>query len=211
MNFFYINVTLLWAFFFTVSGVSGQSLRYLPVDTSIIQGKFENGLSYFIKSNPKPEGTLELRLVVKAGSLYEEDSEQGLAGFMEHMCFNGIRNFPGNEIITFFESAGMRFGRDLNALTSFTETKYMLSIPGKDPDLLEKAIQVLEDWAHQVSFEEEEVEKGKGGYSTGISYRPGGTESSQGTILPRNFVALLINTVCRLEKKKCLNPSNPLF
>ncbi len=111
MNFFYINVTLLWAFFFTVSGVSGQSLRYLPVDTSIIQGKFENGLSYFIKSNPKPEGTLELRLVVKAGSLYEEDSEQGLAHFVEHMCFNGTKNFPGNDLITFFESAGMRFGR----------------------------------------------------------------------------------------------------
>ena len=144
----------------------------LPIDESMLTAKLENGLTYYIKSNKNPENQVELRLVINTGSLYEEDSEQGFAHFVEHMCFNGTENFPGNEVISYLETKGMRFGRHFNALTSFAETKYMLSLPNPDEELLNNAFQILEDWAHQVSFEDEEIEKERGviiqEYRTGL-------------------------------------------
>jgi zinc protease len=144
----------------------------LPVDESMLIGNLENGLKYYIKSNNNPESQLELRLVINTGSLYEEESEQGFAHFVEHMCFNGTENFPGNEVISYLESKGMRFGRHFNALTSFAETKYMLSLPNPDEELVNNGFQILEDWAHNVSFEDEEIEKERGviiqEYRTGL-------------------------------------------
>src|SRR6516162_599458 len=131
----------------------------MPVDPAIIRAQLPNGLRYYVRANPKPEKRAELRLVVKAGSILEEDDQQGLAHFVEHMAFNGTAHFPKNEIISFIESLGMRFGADLNAFTSFDETVYQLQVPTDKPETMDKAIQVLEDWAHNVTFDPVEVEK----------------------------------------------------
>src|SRR5215831_15212517 len=131
----------------------------IPVEREITIGKLPNGLRYYVRANNKPEKRAELRLVVKAGSVLEEDDQQGLAHFIEHMAFNGTSHFPKNDIIAFIESLGMRFGADLNAYTSFDETVYTLTVPTDKPEVMDKAVQVLEDWAHNVSFDPQEVEK----------------------------------------------------
>src|SRR5512146_1651644 len=96
----------------------------LPLDTSITKGKLSNGITYYVRVNRKPEKRAELRLVVNAGSILEDDNQQGLAHFVEHMAFNGTKNFPRQELVNFLESVGVRFGADLNAYTSFDETVY---------------------------------------------------------------------------------------
>ncbi len=138
----------------------GQKLLH---DPELLHGKLQNGLSYYIKPYNKPEKIVELRLIVNVGSLSEEDSEQGFAHFVEHMCFNGTKNFPNNEVINYLESKGMRFGKHFNAYTSFAETVYQLSIPvSEDSALLSTGFQILEDWAHQVTFDDREIEKERG-------------------------------------------------
>jgi zinc protease len=131
----------------------------IPVDPQITIGKLQNGVRYYVRANKKPENRAELRLVVKSGSILEDDNQQGLAHFVEHMAFNGTSHFPKNEIIQFIESLGMRFGADLNAYTSFDETVYQLQVPTDKAGVMDKAVQVLEDWAHNVSFDSTEVEK----------------------------------------------------
>lgn len=134
----------------------------MPVDPQITMGKFDNGLRYYIRPNKKPEKRAELRLVVKAGSILEDDDQQGLAHFVEHMAFNGTKNFPKHQLVEFIESLGMRFGADLNAYTSFDETVYMLQVPTDKPEAMERAFQVLEDWAQNVTFDAAEIEKERG-------------------------------------------------
>ncbi len=134
----------------------------IPVDREITIGQLPNGLRYYVRTNKKPEKRAELRLAVKAGSVLEDDDQQGLAHFVEHMAFNGTEHFPKNEIVKFIESVGMRFGADLNAYTSFDETVYMLQIPTDKTEVIDKALLILEDWAHNVSFENEEIDKERG-------------------------------------------------
>ncbi|HEY0763396.1 MAG TPA: insulinase family protein [Pyrinomonadaceae bacterium] len=134
----------------------------MPVDPEITMGKFPNGLRYYIRQNKKPEKRAELRLVVKAGAILEDDDQRGLAHFVEHMAFNGTKNFPKHELISFIESLGMRFGADINAYTSFDETVYMLQVPTDKPEAMARAFQVLEDWAHNLTFDPAEIEKERG-------------------------------------------------
>src|SRR5262245_58326523 len=136
--------------------------QQIPVDSQITVGRLPNGLQYYVRANGKPEKRAELRLVVKAGSVLEDDDQQGLAHFVEHMAFNGTEHFPKNDIVSFIESLGMRFGADLNAYTSFDETVYMLQVPTDKPDVMDKALLVLEDWAHNVSFDTAEIDKERG-------------------------------------------------
>jgi len=134
----------------------------LPLDTSIMYGQLDNGVTYYIKRNMKPENRAELRLVVNAGSILEDEDQQGLAHFCEHMLFNGTENFDKNELIDFFELSGVKFGPHLNAYTSFDETVYMIRARTDDKEIWDKSWQVLEDWAHQASFDSIEIEKERG-------------------------------------------------
>ena len=134
----------------------------IPLDAQITTGRFANGLRYYIRKNKKPEGRAELRLVVNAGSILEERDQSGLAHFVEHMAFNGTKHFPKQELVKFLESTGMRFGPSVNAFTSFDETVFMLQIPTDKPDVLDKAFLILEDWAHNVSFDDTEIDKERG-------------------------------------------------
>src|SRR6266487_1904871 len=146
----------------TVSTQAPALAQPMPVDPQITLGKFANGLRYYIRANKKPEKRAELRLVVKAGSILEDDDQQGLAHLVEHMAFNGTKHFPKNEIISFFESIGMRFGADVNAYTSFDETVYELTVPTDKPEAMDRALLILEDWAHNLSFDPKEIDKERG-------------------------------------------------
>lgn len=101
----------------------------LTMDPKVTKGKLPNGLTYYIRENGKPENKVELRLVVKVGSIMEDDDQQGLAHMAEHMAFNGTKNFKKNEIIAYLQDIGVGFGSDLNAYTGFDETVYILPIP----------------------------------------------------------------------------------
>jgi len=134
----------------------------VPFDKNIKVGELENGLKYFILKNQKPENRVELRLAVNAGSMMEDEDQQGLAHFVEHMCFNGTKHFKKNELINYLESIGAKFGAHLNAYTSFDETVYKLNVPTDSTEIISKAFQILRDWAGDVSFESEEIDKERG-------------------------------------------------
>ena len=134
----------------------------LPIDSNVTIGKLENGLTYYIRQNKKPEKRVFLRLVLNAGSILEDENQLGLAHFAEHMAFNGTKNFAKNEIINYLESIGMRFGADVNASTSFDETVYMIEVPTDSLETVIKGIQILKEWASAVSFDSAEVEKERG-------------------------------------------------
>src|ERR1700722_14628252 len=103
-----------------------------------------------------------MRLVEHACSVLENDSQQGLAHLTEHMCFNGTKNFTKSAIVDYLESIGMRFGADLNAYTSYDETVYMLQVPTDTPKFVKNGLQILEDWAHNVTFDPIEIDKERG-------------------------------------------------
>lgn len=134
----------------------------LPIGPQVKVGRLANGLTYYIQKNSRPEQKLELRLVVKAGSILEDDDQQGLAHFTEHMAFNGSTHFKRNELVSYLQGIGVKFGADLNAYTSFDETVYMLPIPTDRPETLEQGFQVLEDWAHGLSFNDADIDSERG-------------------------------------------------
>jgi zinc protease len=136
--------------------------RVLPLDPLVTYGKLPNGLTYYIRPNRKPEHRAELRLVVGAGSILEDPDQQGLAHFVEHMAFNGSTNFKKGELINYLESIGVKFGPHLNAYTSFDETVYMFQVPTDSAGQFEKGFQILEDWAHNLSFDDTEIDKERG-------------------------------------------------
>jgi len=147
-----------------VSSALGQRALQdtVPLDFRVTTGILENGLRYYIQHNPKPENKLELRLAVNAGSVLEDDSQQGLAHFVEHMAFNGSENFKKNELISYLQSIGVAFGSDLNAYTSFDETVYILPIPTDDAEKLHNGFLVLKDWAGGLLLEEEDIDAERG-------------------------------------------------
>jgi zinc protease len=134
----------------------------IPVGPQVKVGKLANGLTYYVQKNARPEKKLELRLVVKAGSILEDEDQQGLAHFTEHMAFNGSTNFKRNELVSYLQSIGVKFGADLNAYTSFDETVYILPLPTDKKEIVEQGFQVLEDWAHGLSFNDADIDSERG-------------------------------------------------
>jgi zinc protease len=150
--------TLLLACAWPALGAEDLSAA-LPINPELRVGKLDNGLTYYIQKNAKPEHRVELRLVVKAGSILEDDDQQGLAHFTEHMAFDGTRHFVKHDLISYLQSLGVKFGADLNAYTSFDETVYILPIPTDKPGNLETGFQVLEDWAQGVTMDGAAIDK----------------------------------------------------
>ena len=133
-----------------------------PMHPKLVTGTLENGLAYFIQPNEKPEDRAELRLIVKAGSIDEDDDQQGLAHFVEHMAFNGTELYEKNDLIDYLQSTGVRFGPDLNAYTSFDETVYMLEVRTDSMDIFHEGLVILKEWASAVTFDGEEIDKERG-------------------------------------------------
>ena len=145
--------------------LQSDSLKWdakLPFDQTVKQGKLANGFTYFIRKNTEPEKRVTMYLGVKVGSIVETEKQQGLAHFLEHMNFNGLKHFPKNALVDYLQKAGVRFGSDLNAYTGFDETVYQLPIPSDDPELLKNGLQVMRDWAQDAMLETDEIEKERG-------------------------------------------------
>lgn len=147
---------------FSVSAIAQDLKSPIPTDPDVVTGKLENGLTYYIRNNKKPANKVELRLVVKAGAILENDDQQGLAHFMEHMNFNGTKNFQKNELVSYLQSIGVQFGADLNAYTAFDQTVYILPIPTDKPGNLEKGFQIIEDWAHNALLTDKDIDEERG-------------------------------------------------
>jgi len=134
----------------------------VPTDPAVRIGTLDNGLRWYVRQNAKPEQRASLFLTVGAGSVDEDDDQKGLAHMAEHMAFNGTENFPEQDLVNFLESVGMSFGPEVNAFTSLDQTVYMLQVPTDDAELLDTGLRILEEWAHRVSFEDEEIDKERG-------------------------------------------------
>lgn len=164
------NTARLLRFVVTVLSIAFVSSSYsqfaltskVPADPNVKVGKLPNGLTYYIRKNAIPEKKVQLRLVVNAGSVLEDDDQQGLAHMMEHMNFNGSTHFPKNELVDYLQSIGVQFGADLNAYTGFDETVYILPIPSDDPVKVDKGFTILEDWAGNALLDSTEINKERG-------------------------------------------------
>ena len=158
-----ISSFLLLIFIIAVRAQSpGKLTDAVPLNPNVKTGKLPNGMTYYVMHNVKPEHRAELRLAVNVGSTQENDDQQGLAHFTEHMAFNGTKNFKKNDLVDYIESIGSKFGADLNAYTSFDETVYMLQIPTDSAKIIDKSFQILEDWAHNLTFDSIEIDKERG-------------------------------------------------
>tara|TARA_R110001632_G_scaffold2635_3_gene11642 strand:+ start:1656 stop:4463 length:2808 start_codon:yes stop_codon:yes gene_type:complete len=179
---------ILYVLFIALSAYQIQAQNVnsskIPIDPSVKIGTLPNGLTYYVKSNPKPENKVELRLVIKAGSILEDEDQLGLAHFMEHMNFNGTKNFEKNELVDYLQSIGVKFGADLNAYTSFDETVYILPIPSDDEETLNKGFQILSDWASATSLKGKDIDEERGVVLEELRLRQGADDRMLQEYLP---------------------------
>ncbi len=146
-----------------IPAAKAQQMPQLPVDSAVVQGVLPNGLTYYIRHNEYPKGQADFHIAQKVGSVLEDDNQRGLAHFLEHMCFNGTKNFPGNSLISYLESIGVKFGSHLNAYTGTDETVYKITnVPTARPEVTDSVLLILHDWANELLLEPEEIDKERG-------------------------------------------------
>ena len=133
----------------------------VPIDKKVRMGKLDNGITYYIRANKKPEGRVQFRLAVNAGSVMEDDDQQGLAHFVEHMAFNGTEYYPHNELISKLQAKGVQFGGHVNAYTSFDQTVYYVNMPN-DAEMLEMGMKILDGWASKLLMDQGELDAERG-------------------------------------------------
>ncbi len=184
-------VKLAWGLIFWVGCAVAQAALNLkdtvPVGPQVQVGRLDNGLTYYIQKNNRPEKRLELRLVVKAGSVLEDDDQRGLAHFVEHMAFNGSTHFKKHELISYLQSVGLKFGADLNAYTSFNETVYILPLPTDRREAVEKGFLVLADWAGGVSFQDPDIDSERSIVLEELRLGKGAQDRMNKILFPRIF------------------------
>jgi zinc protease len=139
-------------------GVSAASAQPLPTDERLVTGKLNNGLKYIVLKHDNPPGRASVWLHVGSGSLNETDKQRGIAHYLEHMAFNGSKNFPPGSVVPFFQSLGLSFGRDQNAFTSFDQTTFQLALPNNEPETLKKAFTFMSDVAFNLALSPDEID-----------------------------------------------------
>ena len=155
--------TLVAAVTLSAQGAQQNLVQPLPLDEAIVVGHLDNGLTYYIRHNKLPEGRAEFYLATNVGAIQEAPDQDGLAHFLEHMCFNGTENFPDKGILDYLRSIGAQFGRNINASTGFEETQYMLNnIPVERETVVDTCLMILRDYAHYVVNDPVEVDKERG-------------------------------------------------
>ena len=157
------RILLIFTALLAVTLVSAQQPQALPNDPEVRVGKLENGLTYYIRHNDKPAQRAEFYLATDVGAYQEEDDQDGLAHFLEHMCFNGTKNFPEKKLLEWLQSIGAEFGRNINASTGFEQTQYMLNnIPIVRESIIDSCLLVLHDYSHYVNCFPEEIDNERG-------------------------------------------------
>ncbi len=157
-----LTLTLIAMLALSITMLAQQAMP-VPFDPNVRRGKLENGLTYYIRHNEKPAQRANFYIAQKVGSILEEDDQQGLAHFLEHMAFNGTKNFPGKALLNYMEHNGVKFGENVNAWTSIEQTVYMLTnVPTTNMNLVDSCILILHDWSSFISLEGEEIDKERG-------------------------------------------------
>ncbi|MCI1682023.1 MAG: insulinase family protein [Bacteroides sp.] len=156
-----ILILSLLCIFIVSAGVAQQS-SVLPYNPQLRKGVLDNGLTYYIYPNAYPKGEAVYRLFVKSGSVNETERQRGLAHFLEHMAFNGSQHFPDDKMVSFLEGKGAKFGKDLNAHTSFNETVYKLQLPSSSQGMVDSTLTILSDWGSGLLIDSVQVEKERG-------------------------------------------------
>ena len=142
---------------------SAQQMPPIPIDPNVKIGQLENGLTYYIRHNEEPKDQAHFYIAQKVGSILEDENQRGLAHFLEHMCFNGTEHFPGNGVIKYLETIGVKFGADLNAYTSIDETVYNIdNVPVTVPGAIDSCLWILHDWADGLLLNGEDIDKERG-------------------------------------------------
>ena len=160
MKKFFLSIVLFAA---GIMGAQAQMEQKVPVDENVRIGHLDNGLTYYIRHNELPKQRAEFHIAQAVGAILEEDDQNGLAHFLEHMCFNGTEHFPGKGIINYFESIGVSFGYNINAYTSLDQTVYRLSeVPTYREGIIDSALLVMHDWSCAVSLLAEEIDNERG-------------------------------------------------
>lgn len=165
MNRFFARVLMLVAAVMLVASARcyAQQMPPIPVDDQVRIGQLPNGLTYYIRHNENPKGQADFYIAQKVGSILEEENQRGLAHFLEHMCFNGTTNFPGNQLRDWLESIGVKFGYNLNAYTSVDETVYNISnVPIERESVQDSCLLILHDWANDLTLDPAEIDKERG-------------------------------------------------
>ncbi len=143
--------------------LSASALNPLPVDPDVLTGTLPNGLTYYIRHNDRPAGQADFYIAMRVGSVNEEENQRGLAHFLEHLCFNGTRHFPGNSLIEYLETIGVKFGANLNAYTSTDETVYNIcQVPTRRQSALDSCLLILRDWSNDITFDPKEIDAERG-------------------------------------------------
>lgn len=143
--------------------LSAQQAQPLPTDPAVRVGKLDNGLTYFIRHNENPKDRADFFIAQKVGSILEEDSQSGLAHFLEHMAFNGTKNFPGKNLINYLETIGVRFGQNLNASTGFDKTEYtIMDVPTTRQGIIDSCLLILHDWSNNITLDGHEIDEERG-------------------------------------------------
>jgi len=157
-----LTLTLLAMLALSATMLAQQAMP-LPFDQNVRRGKLENGLTYYIRHNEKPAQRANFYIAQKVGSILENDDQQGLAHFLEHMAFNGTTNFPGKSLLSYMEHNGVKFGENVNAWTGIEQTVYMLTnVPTTNKNLVDSCILILHDWSSFISLEGPEIDKERG-------------------------------------------------
>ena len=157
------KLLLLCLLFVTGMAHAQMAMPTIPTDTAVRIGKLPNGLTYYIRYNNWPEHRANFYIAQKVGSIQEEESQRGLAHFLEHMCFNGTDNFKGNDLIEYCRSIGVEFGGDLNAYTSIDQTVYNIdNVPTNRQSSLDSCLLILRDWADGLTLDPKEIDKERG-------------------------------------------------
>lgn len=155
----YFCLFILLVLILPISCKISSDSKPLPLDPQLRSGRLANGFSYYLRKNKNPDNKVLIYFAVKAGSLLEDEDQRGIAHFIEHMSFNGTKHFPNNELPDYLEKIGVRIGPDLNASTNPDETIYQLPLPGGNPEILANGLQIVRDWAQDVSFDSAAVAK----------------------------------------------------
>lgn len=158
--------------------------QVVPLDPAVTVGHLPNGFTYYIRQNNTPEKRATMYLVNKVGSILETDEQRGLAHFLEHMAFNGTAHYPKNELVSYLQKSGVRFGADLNAYTGFDETVYQLPVSTEDKTVFRNAMQVMRDWAQSVTLSDEEIDNERGVIMEEKRQRLGSSQRLQAKIMP---------------------------
>ena len=161
----FVFAALVFAGALSIHAQQGNPMMQpLPMDPAVKTGKLANGLTYYVRHNGYPEKRVNFYIAQRVGSLQEEENQRGLAHFLEHMCFNGTKNFPGNGVIEYTRSLGVQFGGDLNAYTSIDQTVYNINnVPTtRGIAALDSCLLILKDWSHDLTLDPKEIDQERG-------------------------------------------------